>query len=75
VAEAEPVRIEIGFQGGDVLALRVPAAEAAALDAALRARDNVVSELNAPDGHFLVVLERVLYVKRYSRDTRVGFAG
>jgi hypothetical protein len=75
VAEAEPVRIEIGFQSGDVLALRVPAAEADALDAALRTRDDVVAELNAQDGRFLVVLERVLYVKRYARETRVGFAG
>ena len=75
MAEAESIRIEVGFQGGDVLALRVPAAEADALDAALRARDDVVCELTAQDGRFLVVLERVLYVKRYSRETRVGFAG
>ena len=75
MAEAELVRVEIGFQSGDVLALRVSVAEADALDAALRARDDVVCELNAQDAGFLVVLERVLYVKRYSRETRVGFAG
>ena len=75
MAEAELVRVEIGFQSGDVLALRVSVAEADALDKALRSRDDAVCELNAQDGRFLVVLERVLYVKRYSRETRVGFAG
>lgn len=73
MAEKELARIEIGFQGGDVLAVRVPVAEADALDAALRAREDTVCELNAEDGRFLVALERVLYVKRYAREARVGF--
>lgn len=66
-------RIEIGFQGGDVLAVRVPLGEADSLEAALRARQDAVCELNAEDGRFLVALQRVLYVKRYAREARVGF--
>lgn len=67
------VRIEIGFQGGDVVAMRVPVKDADALDQALRARDDTVCELRGEDGVFLVVLGRVLYVKRYAREARVGF--
>ncbi len=71
--ETVAVRIEIGFQGGDVLSMRVPAEDADALDQALRARDDTVCELRGEDGVFLVVLGRVLYVKRYAREARVGF--
>jgi hypothetical protein len=67
-------RIEIGFHGGDVLSMRVPVEDADALEKALRARDDGVCELHGDDGVFLVVLGRVLYVKRYAREARVGFA-
>ena len=67
------VRIEVGFQGGDVVSMRVPVEDADALDQALRARDDTVCELRGEDGVFLVVLARVLYAKRYAREARVGF--
>ena len=73
MADVELVRIDIGFHGGDVLSARVPAADADALAAALRARQDAVAELQAEDGHFLVVLAKVSYVKRYAREARVGF--
>jgi hypothetical protein len=73
VPEALAVRIEIGFQGGDVLSMRVPAEDADALDQGLRTRDDTVCELRGEDGVFLVVLAQVLYVKRYAREARVGF--
>ena len=66
-------RVEIGFQGGDVLSVRVPVKDADALESALRARDDGVCELRGEDGVFLVVLGHVLYVKRYAREARVGF--
>lgn len=73
MAADERVRIEIGFQGGEVLAARVPVADADALEERLRAREDAVCELSADEGRFLVVLSRVLYVKRYAREARVGF--
>lgn len=73
MAETVLVRVEIGFQGGEVLAMRVPVEDADALDAALKARDDAVCELRGEDGRFLVVLSQVLYVKRYAREARVGF--
>lgn len=72
--EAELVRVEIGFHGGDVLAARVPVADAEALEEHLRRREDAVVEVNAEDARYLVVLARVLYVKRYARESRVGFS-
>lgn len=74
MAEPAAARIEIGFEGGDVLSVRVPVEDADALEASLRTRDDTVCELRGEDGRFLVVLGRVLYVKRYAREARVGFA-
>ena len=74
MAETVLARIEIGFEGGDVVSMRVPVEDADALDNALRKRDDAVCELRGEDGRFLVVLGRVLYVKRYAREARVGFA-
>ena len=74
MADADVARVEIGFEGGDVLSVRVPVSDADALDSALRAREDTVCELTAEDGRFLVVLARVQYVKRYAREARVGFS-
>jgi hypothetical protein len=73
MAETVLARVEIGFLGGDVLAMRVPVEDADALDASLKTRDDAVCELRGEDGRFLVVLSQVLYVKRYAREARVGF--
>jgi hypothetical protein len=74
MAENELVRVEIGFHGGDVLAARVPVADAEALEGHLRRREDAVVEVNAQDARYLVVLAQVLYVKRYARESRVGFS-
>lgn len=74
MAEAELVRLEIGFRGGDVLAAKVPVHNADALEERLRARDDGVVELEAEDARYLVALGQVLYVKRYVRQSRVGFS-
>jgi len=74
VASNELVRVEIGFRGGEVLAARVAAKDAGALEERLRARDDAVVELETQDARFLVVLAQVLFVKRYAREARVGFS-
>src|SRR5262245_15591412 len=72
MADAVLVRVEIGFLGGDVLAMRVPVEDADALDAVLKTRDDAVCELRGEDGRFLVVLCQVFYVRRSAREARVG---
>jgi len=74
VAEQELVRLEIGFRGGDVLAARVPVQNADSLEERLRSREDGVVELQAEDSRYLVALAQVQYVKRYARESRVGFS-
>ena len=68
------IRIEVGFQGGDAMGVRVPAEDADALVRRLRDREDTVVELEAEEGRYFVVLTRVLYVKQFSREARVGFS-
>ncbi len=68
------VRIEIGLDGGQILSALVTPASAEALDGALRSSSGGATiELQAEDGVMVLVLPRVLYVKRFARETRVGF--
>jgi hypothetical protein len=74
VVEHGFVRIEVGLDGGQILSALVTSASADGLDRALRAGSGGTSELQSEDGVILVALSRVLYVKRFARETRVGFA-
>ena len=68
------VRIEIGLDGGQILSARVTTASAEVLDGAVRSSSGGVTvELQAEDGVMVLVLARVLYVKRFARETRAGF--
>jgi hypothetical protein len=69
----DQVRIEVGLDGGQILSALVSTASADSLDAALRAGAVTTVELQTEDGLLLLVLSRVLYAKRYARETRVGF--
>ncbi len=68
------VRIEIAFDGGQVLAAFVPANAADELERALgQGGDDGSFALDAEDGRYTVSLRRVVYVKRFTREARVGF--
>jgi len=68
------VRIEIGLDGGQILSSRVTTASAEGLDAAIRSSSGGATiELQTEDGVMVLVLPRVLYVKRFARETRAGF--
>jgi hypothetical protein len=79
VADESRVRIEIGFDGGQVMSAVVEQNGADALERALSAADvranagDAAFSLDAEDGRYTVALRRVVYVKRFARDTRVGF--
>ena len=70
---ADRIRIEIGFDGGQGLAALVPVEHAEQLEAALASGSDGVFRLEAEDGHYTVSLRRVVFVKRFARETRVGF--
>jgi hypothetical protein len=73
VAETEFVRIEIAVDGGQILSALVTHASAEELERALNASANSALTLEAQDGMIQVVIPRVLYVKRFAREGRVGF--
>ena len=70
----ELVQIEFAFRGGDSLTARIPADHAESLEKRLRDREDAVVEIKAQDASYLVVLAQVLYVKRFGRESRVGFS-
>jgi len=71
----EYIRVEIGFSGGQILSWLVDPESADALDRKLGAGGSGTLALDAQEGTITVVLDRVVYVKRYARESRVGFAG
>lgn len=70
---SERIRIEIGFDGGQGLAALVTTDEADKLEAALGTGDDGVFTIDAEDGRYAVSLRRIVFVKRYARESRVGF--
>lgn len=69
----DPVRIELAFAGGPILAAIVSAADADALERAVAATSHGALQLDTDDGRVSVVVSQVVYVKRFARDARVGF--
>ncbi len=64
-------RISIGFQAGQVLALRVSDAQLKTLYTALL--DGGWHELESEDGPVRLYLGQVVYVRAEDEDSRVGF--
>jgi hypothetical protein len=73
VSSAEQVRIEIAFDGGQTISLVVSVVDADALEDALAAGREDALTLGAEGGRHTVALRRIVYVKRFARESRVGF--
>ncbi len=69
------VRIEIGFDGGQVMGAYVDLSEADGLERELAAAQEGSFQLETEDGRYTISLRRVVYVKRFAREGRVGFSG
>ena len=67
------VRIEVGFEGGQVIGGFVDGASADQLERALHEDGPRVVVLETEDGPLHVVVPRVAYYKRVVRAGRVGF--
>jgi hypothetical protein len=72
VAE-EQIRIEIAFQGGQTIGAIASSSAVDGLKAALDGSANGTYELQAEDGTYIIPLGAVVYVKRFSRETHIGF--
>jgi hypothetical protein len=69
----ESVRVELAFAGGPILSTAVTADGADALERAFAAGSQSVLQLDTAEGRLDVALDRVVYVKRFARDSKVGF--
>jgi hypothetical protein len=73
MADDERVRVEISFDGGQGLGALVSTSTAEELERALESSADGTFDFEAEDGHYTVVLRRVVFVKRFLREGRVGF--
>jgi hypothetical protein len=74
VSDGDHVRVEIGFEGGQVISGFADAASAQQLEDALHRDGPRVVVLDTEDGPYHVVVPHVSYFRRHSRSGRVGFA-
>ncbi len=70
---SDSVRIEIGFDGGQIMGALVEAKVVERLEQALASGEEGAMALDVEDGRYTVTLRRILYVKRFAREGRVGF--
>ena len=73
MADDVSVRVELGFEGGQVIGAFIAPASADQLEKALHEDGPRVVVLDSEDGPYHVVVPRVSYFKRFSRASRVGF--
>jgi hypothetical protein len=72
VAE-ERIRIEVAYEGGQAFSALVPLQVADELEHRLANGDSGTVSIEAEDGRYIVVLRNVNYVKRFARESRLGF--
>lgn len=72
MTDTDRIRIEIAFEGTQVLNVYVPTATAEDLDRALAGAHDSLS-FEAEDGRYTIAVAKVVYVKRFARESRVGF--
>jgi hypothetical protein len=70
---ADRIRIEIGFDGGQVMGALVEAQSVDRLEQALSSGADGSLALDVDDGRYTIALRRIVYVKRFAREGRVGF--
>ena len=72
MTDTDRIRIEIAFEGNQVLNVYVPGSTAEDLDRALAGAHDSLS-FEAEDGRYTIAVGKVVYVKRFARESRVGF--
>ena len=67
------VRLEIAFEGGQSLSVVVLLSVAEDLDRALASTDGKSLEFEAEDGRYTVAVKKIVFAKRFARESPVGF--
>ena len=73
MSDDDRVRVEVGFEGGQVIGGFVDLKSAEALQSALHEDGPRVIVLEMEDGPYHVVVPKVSYFRRFNRSSRVGF--
>ena len=74
MGNGDRVRIEVGFDGGQVITVFVDGSSADQLERALHEDGARVVVLETEDGPYHVVVPQVSYLRRFKSTGRVGFA-
>jgi hypothetical protein len=69
----DKVRVEVAYQGGQSFTTLMSNEAADELERRLASGDESVLAIDAEDGRYAVVLGHIAYVKRFLRESRVGF--
>ena len=72
MTDTDRIRIEIAFEGTQYLTVYLPTSTADDLDRALAGAHDSLS-FEAEDGRYTVSIPKIVYVKRFARESRVGF--
>ena len=73
MSEQERVRVEVAFDGGQILGGFATVASVEQVERTLAAGGEGVVTLSLDDGDVTVPARRVVYFKRFARESRVGF--
>ena len=73
MAVNDRIRLEIAFEGQQVLNVYVPTATADDLDRALAGDHDSSLTFEGEDGRYTVAVGKIVFVKRFARESRVGF--
>jgi hypothetical protein len=74
MASNEWVTVEIGFDGGQIMGARLDESSAEQLEVALDKEQEGSLIVMADDGRYTIALRRVVYLKRFTREARLGFS-
>ena len=69
----ESIRIELAFEGGQIIGATVEPDMADAIERAVSAGAGGTVQLDTQDGRLTVVVPRITYLKRYPPGSQVGF--
>jgi hypothetical protein len=69
----DKVRVEVAYEGGQAFTALMSVDAADELERRLAEGEEGILSIDAEDGRYAVVLRRVVYIKRFLRESRVGF--
>ena len=68
------IRVEVTFDGGHGFAALVSSESLEEVERALADGGEGAARLEVEDGSYVFSLRRVVYIRRFARESRVGFA-